>query len=115
MIGHDRPCDRDWPDALTPRGTDMAKDTTANWQVVDTNSLPSTISALYHDYKAAYAEMKREREEFEAALREAVPTPDGKRLAIAYNFGKLSVAMVDDDKKASTAKGSVALSDLIRR
>lgn len=93
----------------------MTNDTKANWQVIGIETLPTAIRNAYDSYKEAYKLMKAERDAFEAALRSAVPAPVGKRLAIAYNFGKLSVAVVDDTTKPATAKGSVSLADLIRR
>lgn len=48
------------------------------------------------------------------AQRELAPIPDGKRLVFGYNFGKLSVALVDDDAKPSTAKGTTSLSDFLK-
>lgn len=96
----------------------MAKDTTANWQVVDIASLPSDLRASYQAYKDAYATMKAQRDVFEAALRSALHYDDpnaDKRLAIAYNFGKLSVAVVANDQKAKPAKGSVSLADIVKR
>lgn len=95
----------------------MAKDTSANWQVVNVETLPTAIRDAYDAYKTAYAEMKAERDTFETLMRKALAdaTPKGKRLAIAYNFGKLSVAMVDDDRKASASPKSISLSDLIKR
>lgn len=95
----------------------MANDTKANWQNVDVETLPSTIREHYDAYKAAYAEMKEARGTFEVAMRTALmeATPKGKRLAIAYNFGKLSVAIVEDDRKASASPKAISLSDLIKR
>ena len=93
----------------------MANDK-ANWQNVNVETLPTSIRDAYDAYKTAYAEMKAERDIFETLLRKALAdhTPKGKRLAIAYNFGKLSVAIVDDDAKRPSAK-SISLADLVRR
>ena len=94
----------------------MANDK-ANWQNVNVDTLPSSIRDAYDSYKSAYATMKSERDTFETLLRKALAdhTPKGKRLAIAYNFGKLSVAMVDDDRKPAATSKSISLSDLIKR
>ena len=94
----------------------MANDK-ANWQNVNVETLPSSIRDAYDNYKEAYKAMKDERDTFETALRSALAsaTPKGKRIAIAYNFGKLSIAIVDDTTpKASTAK-ALNLADLIKR
>lgn len=89
----------------------------ASWQNVNVETLPTAIREAYDDYKAAYAEMKRERDAFEAALRSALAsaTPKGKRIAIAYNFGKLSIAVVDDTSKTPSTAKALNLADLIKR
>lgn len=93
----------------------MANDK-ANWQNVNVETLPTDIREAYDSYKEAYKDMKACRDEFETALRSALAshTPKGKRLAIAYNFGKLSVAIVDDEQRRAPAK-SISLADLVRR
>lgn len=113
-----------WPSGLArgfsataQRRTNMAKDSNVQWSVINTETLPADISAAYKSYKSAYAAMKDARDEFEIALRTALrpSTPKGKRLAIAYNFGKLSVAIVDDDRKSTSAKSAISLADLAKR
>ncbi len=93
----------------------MANDK-ASWQTVNVDTLPTTIRDAYDGYKSAYATMKAERDTFETLLRKALAdhTPKGKRIAIAYNFGKLSVAIVDDEVRRAPAK-SISLADLIKR
>lgn len=87
----------------------------ANWQQLDVDTLPADLQEAYKAYKQAYAEMKRIRDGFEATLRNNVSLPKGKRLAIAYNFGKLSVAVVDDDNRKPASKaGSISLASLRR-
>lgn len=93
----------------------MAKSpSTANWLTIDPASLSIPQQKQYARYKAAYAEMKAEREAFEADVRAAANLPAGQRLAIGYNFGKLSFAVVADDAKPAPAKGSLSLSDFLR-
>lgn len=89
----------------------MAKPTsTANWQTIDPASLSVPIQKQYERYKLAYREMKAERDAFEDAVREQAALPSGKKLVVGYNYGKLSFAVVDDDAKPSTAKGTTSLS-----
>lgn len=90
----------------------MAKSpTTANWQTLDPATLPTPIAKQYERYKAAYREMKAERESFETAMREQAAAPTGKRLVFGYNFGKLSVALVDDTgTTVTTGKAALSLS-----
>lgn len=93
----------------------MAKaPSTANWQTIDPATLPKEEQELYRLYKESYAEMKRLRGHFEMAMRGLSDAPKGKRLAFGYNFGKLSVALVDDDAKSTTAKSTTSLSDFLK-
>lgn len=96
----------------------MAKRTQseATWIVLDPETLPKASQAQYRTYKTTYAEMKADRETFENGLREALApkTPAGKRIVFGYNFGKLSIAMVDDDAKKAAPKGSLNFADLLR-
>ena len=88
-------------------------DNKANWLSIDPSTLPAIIQEDYRIYKAKYAEAKQAREVFENALRKAVAAPAGQRLAVNYNFGKLSVAFVTDDAKASP-RGTVSFAALRR-
>lgn len=90
----------------------MAKSpaSTATWQTLDPTSLPTPIAKQYERYKESYREMKAEREAFEQAMRDQAQAPPGKRLVFGYNFGKLSVALVDDTAKPASTSGSLSLS-----
>lgn len=90
----------------------MAKPTsTLNWQTIDPATLSVPIQKQYARYKDAYREMKAERDAFETALRAEAPAPAGMKLAIGYNFGKLSVAVAPDDgKSATTSKPALSFS-----
>lgn len=120
MIGHSRRlgarCLGDGDQAsLNPKGNDMIKsETKANWQTIDTETLPAPIAKQYAHYKESYAEMKAERKAFEDAVTDLISPPKGKRIAFGYNFGKLSVALVDDDAKPAS-KSSIRLAELCRR
>lgn len=94
----------------------MAKaNSTATWTQIDTDTLPSAIAKQYANYKSAYAEMKAERKAFEDALAAMLAVPTGKRAVFGYNFGKLSIAIVDDDAKPAKASSAVSLASLIKR
>jgi hypothetical protein len=94
----------------------MAKTATAaTWTQIDIDSLPAALAEQYANYKSAYAEMKSERKAFEDALAARLSVPQGKRVVFGYNFGKLSIAIVDDDKPAAKASSAVSLASLIRR
>lgn len=93
----------------------MAKSTTpANWQTIDPTTLPVPIVKQYERYKEAYREMKAERKAFEDALSALAPASPGKRIAFGYNYGKLSIAVVDDDAKPAPAKGALSLGDFLK-
>jgi hypothetical protein len=88
----------------------------AVWNTINTETLPTSIKDAYAGYKDAYRDMKEAREQFEAIITKAIAPAAGKRVIFGYNFGKLSVAVVDDDKPASKpAAGSVSLSALVMR
>ena len=89
----------------------MAKNTDAVWSEINPDTLPSAIGEAYALYKEMYREMKAQRTAFETMLANAASVPEGKRVVFGYNFGKLSVAIVDDDRKpakATPAKQSLA-------
>lgn len=91
----------------------MAK-TDAVWTELQPTSLPTEIAKAYADYKEAYRFMKDQRVAFETALSDAASVPEGKRLVFGYNFGKLSVAIVDDDRKpAKSTPAKQSLADFI--
>ena len=89
----------------------MAKDNSAVWSEINPDTLPQEIAAAYALYKEMYRAMKAQRTEFETMLSAQASLPEGKRVIFGYNFGKLSVAIVDDDRKpakATPAKQSLA-------
>ena len=93
----------------------MAKQaSSATWTQIDTETLPTAIAKQYANYKSAYVEMKAERKSFEDALAAKLDIPTGKRAVFGYNFGKLSIAIVDDTAKPK-ATSAVSLASLIRR
>lgn len=88
----------------------------AAWTEINPASLPTEIGAKHAAYKTAYQAMKDARQAFEDAMEAAAELPQGKRMIFGYNFGKLSVAVVDDDRKAKAApKGSLNLADFLRQ
>lgn len=91
----------------------MAK-TDAVWTEIKPDTLPTEINAAYAAYKEMYRQMKAQRQAFEAMVSEAAALPEGKRMVFGYNFGKLSVAIVDDDRKpAKNTPAKQSLSDFI--
>ena len=87
----------------------MAKaNSNLTWKEIDPASLPTSVKERYDTYKDTYKAMKLAREFFEEALNETVAPPSGKRVVCGYNFGKLSIALADDDRKPTKAVGSLA-------
>lgn len=84
----------------------------AVWSELNVDSLEAGDLANYESYKILYRQMKVAREAFEQGLQRLAP--EGERLIFGYNFGKLSVAIVEATDKPK-AKGAVDLSTLIRR
>lgn len=74
----------------------------ANWVNIDIDTLHDEARNAYDAYKAAYRAMKAAREAFEGVMSEDIPS--GQRMIFGYNFGKLSVAVVEDDRKAAKPK-----------
>lgn len=85
----------------------------ANWVNIDVDSLPLDTKDAYAAYKAAYLAMKNARGKFEERM--ASDIPQGQRMIFGYNFGKLSVAVVEDDRKAAKPKAQTqSLSDFLK-
>ena len=81
----------------------------AVWTVLDAATLGGEHTERYEVYKALYREMKAARKAFEDGVNDAARLPQGKRMIFGYNFGRLSAAIVDDDRKAPASKsGSLA-------
>lgn len=74
----------------------------ATWVNIDVDTLNSEQRHAWDTYKAQYRAMKSAREMFEAIMANGVQP--GSRMIFGYNFGKLSVAIVDDDRKQAKPK-----------
>lgn len=86
--------------------------TDAQWVTINHETLPADAKAKFETYKAQYRATKAAREEFEQFMQQGVE--DGQRMIFGYNFGKLSVALVDDDRKAKApAKSPVTLAQFL--
>jgi hypothetical protein len=91
-----------------------AKRTDATWIEMDVATLDHNTQTQYQMYKQAYADMKAQRQKFEDMMQTDAGLPEGKRMVFGYNFGKLSVAIVDDDRKPAKAKqAKQSLADFI--
>lgn len=84
---------------------DIAKDA---WKEINTETLPKELKGAYDAYKAKYAESVKLRETFETMVNATVQLPAGKRMAISYRFGKISMA-VTDAEVAKVSRKAVTL------
>jgi hypothetical protein len=87
--------------------------TDAQWITIDVDTLTPHIGRAYEAYKAAYKAMKDARAKFEEDMALEADLPVGKRLVFGYNFGKLSVAVVEDDRKPVAKAGAQSLSSYL--
>jgi len=85
----------------------------AVWTEIDPTTLPTEQMQKYVEYKRAYTAMKAARLAFEDSFAPAAPA--GKRFVFGYNFGKLSMAIVDDDRKPAQPKATLSLQDYLAR
>jgi hypothetical protein len=86
----------------------------AVWVEIDPETLEAQQAQAYAAYKASYRVMKEQRGAFEAAMAQGVP--QGKRMIFGYNFGKLSVAVVDDDRATAKPKAQkMSLAEYLER
>lgn len=87
----------------------------ANWVELNLATLTPHIARAYEAYKEAYRTAKVAKEKFEDDLRLEADLPEGKKLVFGYNFGKLSVAIVDDEGKPKAAsKSAQSLSSFLQ-
>lgn len=93
----------------------MAK-TDADWLTIDATTLSPELAEAYAQYKASYKLMKEARQAFEQSMADGAGLAEGKRLIFGYNFGKLSIAVVEDDRKPAKAKNqTLSLSAFLER
>jgi len=94
--------------AKSPRNTD------AVWHEVDPATLQPAAAAAYKAYKDQYAKAKELKAKFEQVMSDAAELPASHRLIFGYNFGKLSVAIVDA-VAATVSKKAVDFATLIKK
>lgn len=92
----------------------MAVQMKADWTELNVAELHPKLQEAYKAYKDVYSEMKRIRAGFEAAMNDQSGLPDSKRLVFGYNFGKLSVAVVDAAVVKPKAKAPQSLSAFLQ-
>lgn len=77
-------------------------DVKAEWTQIDAGTLTAVQQAAYTYYRELRRQAAAARDAFEATMQEGVP--EGERMVFGYNFGKLSVAIVPDERKAMAPK-----------
>jgi hypothetical protein len=87
-----------------------------DWTEVDPGSLPAQLSKPYTDYLAARKLAADKREAFEALFKTALKgrVPAGKKAVFGYNFGKLSMAIVEDDTPTTVSRKAVSFANLTK-
>lgn len=81
------------------------------WVEIDPATLAKELAGAYETYKEAQRKAADKRSAFESAMNEAAELPEGRKMVFGYRFGKLSAAIVEDDRKpkaASPAKLSLS-------
>lgn len=87
----------------------------ATWINIDIETLGETERKAYDAYKASYQAMKAARSQFEQGLEASAKLAVGTRMIFGYNFGKLSVAVVEDDRKVAKPKATTqSLAEFLR-
>lgn len=81
------------------------------WVTIDPETLNPKQKKAYDAYKEDYKVMKEGRQAFEDEMQ--IGLPQGKRLAFGYNFGKLAIAVVDDDGTVKAKKGPLSYTDFL--
>lgn len=86
----------------------------ATWINIDVASLTDGQRMAYEEYKAAQRKAAALREAFEESITDTANVSAGMRMVFGYRFGKLSAAIVQDERKPSKAKQATAsLSDFL--
>lgn len=89
----------------------MSANAQANWRDLPVELLSAEAQVAYSEYKDAQRKAAALREVFERLASDQLAPPAGMRAVFGYRFGKLSCAIVDDDRKAkpkATATQSLA-------
>ncbi len=88
----------------------------AVWMEIDPSTLNATTLKAYTAYVAARKEANEARKSFETAIASDAKMQDGKRMVFGYNFGKLSIAIVDGEAKANKpTKPKLSLADYLKQ
>lgn len=90
----------------------MAK-SEATFVEIEVESLTEEQRRLYEAYKDSYRVTKGKRLAFEASMQNGVA--EGMRIVCGYNFGKLSIAMVEAKEPKKPKVEKLGLADYMAR
>lgn len=93
-----------WPRIGQHGVMDMAKSNDAVWVELDPASLDAGQSVAYEEYRRLRKLAGVAKGAFEQTMQVAIPV--GQRMIFGYNFGRLSVAVVANDRPASKPKAT---------
>lgn len=93
--------------------TRNGKDNDTTWINVDQDDMSKATLKAYGDYRDLQALANEARKAFEAEFVKGQRAPAGKRFAFGYKFGKLSVALVDDDRPVKVARPKLTLAEYL--
>lgn len=85
--------------------------TAAEWREIDPATLTGGIADAYRQYKEAYRIAKANKDRFEEAMAAKAGLPSELKLIFGYNFGKLSVAVVPNDRKPKSTAATASLAE----
>lgn len=85
----------------------------AQWNDLDVADFSEATQAAYEVYKVAQREAAKLRQAFEQAAQGEMAPPEGMRVAFGYRFGKLSAALVADERKPAKAKAKMGLAEFM--
>lgn len=86
----------------------------AKWLQIDPATLDGDIATAYENYRTARKMAAEAKAHFEKLFENEAQAPEGQRVIFGYNFGKLSVALVEDDRKPAKPKPvKLSLADFI--
>jgi hypothetical protein len=101
--------------ALTEE-TAPASPSKPEWQEIDPSTLVGALRAKYEALVSARRAAAVAKAAFEDAMNQTANPGPGLRLVFGYNFGKLSVAVVEAERaKPKASKAAISFADYVAR
>src|SRR5215469_6990017 len=73
------------------------------WLTIDMSMQPANVQEAYEYYVDLRKRTAKAKEIFETAFDATVDVPAGGKIVHGYNFGRFSIALVDDDGRGKAA------------